>query len=317
MDGTTNFSGIGGNLAVAVSLAAAKTAAITAGKPLYSYLGGPAGMPRPQGNMIGGGRHAIGGTDIQEFMSTAIADRVTPAVFANARVHRRVQEILKGTLPGEPLGKGDESAWVAPITNVRALEIVGAACSDVSRETGVECRVALDVAASELYREGKYVYRERELSPADQVDFMAELAEDHNLVSLEDPLHEDDFAGFAELTARVGKKCLIVGDDLFVTSVQRLQRGIDEGAANAILVKPNQCGTLTDTRATVDLAHRRGYRTVMSHRSGETTDDTIAHLAVAFGCWGLKIGAVGGERTAKLNELIRIEEQIRGTTHGE
>ena len=312
VDGTKDFSGIGGNLAVAVSLAAARCSATLAGKPLFASLGGAKGMPRSLGNMIGGGRHAVGGTSIQEFLSTATAPRVADAVFANARVHRQVRDRLQKELPGSALGRGDEAAWVAPIDDARALEILASVTAEVSKETGVECRPSLDVAASELWKDGKYRYRSQSRDAQEQVDFLAGLAEEHALASLEDPLREDDFGGFAEITRRVGKKCLIVGDDVFATSVERLQRGIDEGAANAILVKPNQCGTLTGTKAAVDLAHRHGYRTVMSHRSGETTDDAIAHLAVAFGCWGIKTGAVGGERIAKLNELIRIEEQVRG-----
>jgi len=308
-DGTADFSVLGGNLAVAVSLANARAAAASAGKPLYAYLGGPRGMPRPQGNVIGGGAHAVGGTSIQEFLSTATAGDIAAAAFANARVHRRVRDHLRKLLPGTPLGKGDEAAWVAPIADAKALEIVAAACAEITAETGVDCRPSLDVAATELWKEGRYAYRETTRTTEEQIAFLEALAGEHGLVSIEDPLQEEDFAGFAELTRRLGKKCLIVGDDLFATSVERLRRGISEGSANAVLVKPNQRGTLTDTRATVDLAHRSGYRTVMSHRSGETTDDAIAHLAVAFGCWGIKTGAAGGERTAKLNELIRIEEQ--------
>jgi len=311
VDGTPRFAVVGGNLAVAVSLAAARAAAALGGKPLYAYLGGPRGMPRPQGNMIGGGRHAIGGTDIQEFLSTGQAENVADAVFANARVHRRVRDALRVALPGQPLGRGDEAAWIAPIPDAQALDILAKACAEVSAETGVECHPSLDVAASEFYRDGAYVYRDRRRTPAEHMDFLAGLVEVHGLVSLEDPVHEDDFAGLAELTRRVGKKCLIVGDDVFATSVERLRRGIAEGAGNAILVKPNQCGTLTDAGAAVDLAHRSGYRTIVSHRSGETPDDAIAHLAVAYGSWAIKTGAVGGERIAKLNELIRIEEQVR------
>jgi enolase len=313
LDGTADFSGLGGNLAVAVSLACARAAAAAAGKPLYAYLGGRQGMPRPLGNVIGGGAHAVGGTSIQEFLSTATAPRVAEAVFANARVHRAVRDRLREAFPGSPLGKGDEAAWVAALDDAKALALLAEVCRHVSAETGVACQPSLDVAATELWKDGRYHYRDASRRPEEQVAFLEGLVAEHGLAVLEDPLQEEDFAGFAELTRRVGGQCLIVGDDVFATSVERLRRGISEGAANAILVKPNQCGTLTDTRAAVDLAHRHGYKTVMSHRSGETTDDAIAHLAVAFGCWGIKTGAVGGERTAKLNELIRIEEM---ETHG-
>jgi len=311
IDGTANFSGIGGNLAVAVSLACARGGAASKGVPLFRRWGTPGGMPRPQGNVLGGGRHAVGGTTIQEFMSTAEAPSVGDAVFANARVHRRVRDRLMKDHPGIALGKGDEAAWVAPMEDMQALRLVSEECAAATKETGVLCRPSLDVAATEFHKAGTYQYRDRALSRDAQIDFLVSLVEDFSLASLEDPLEEEDFSGFAELTKRVGKQCLIVGDDLFATSTPRLRRGLEEGAANAVLIKPNQCGTVTDTRACVDLAHRGGYKTVMSHRSGETTDDSIAHLAVAFGCWGIKTGAVGGERIAKLNELIRIEEQMR------
>jgi enolase len=166
------------------------------------------------------------------------------------------------------------------------------------------------VAASELYRKGKYHYRDGIRDPEAQIKFMVNLVEEYRLYSLEDPLDQEDFGGYARLTELVGKRCLIVGDDLFVTDVRRIEKGVGQGAANAVLIKPNQVGTLTDTVAAVALAHRNGYKTIMSHRSGETADASIAHLGVAFGCVALKSGAVGGERTAKLNELIRIEEEM-------
>ena len=175
---------------------------------------------------------------------------------------------------------------------------------------GFEILPALDLAASEFYKDGTYSYRDRALTPDQQVEFIADLVERHDLFSVEDPLEQDDFDGYTRLTELVGSKCHVIGDDLFATDTARLQRGIEAKAANAILIKPNQIGTLSGAKAAVDLAHRHGYATVMSHRSGETTDDTIAHLAVAFGCLAIKAGAVGGERVAKLNELIRIEEEL-------
>ena len=312
IDGTTNFSRLGGNIAVAVSLAIAKAAADSLGLPLYRYVGGAFAhrLPHPMGNVIGGGRHAIGGTTIQEFMAVAKGPTVAASVFANARVHRAVRDLLQAQHPSATLGRGDEGAWVAPIDDEAALVVLAEACRVVSHEVGFDVLPALDLAASEFYKEGKYRYRDRDLTPAQQVEFVAGLVDPYGLFSVEDPLQEDDFAGYARLTELVGSKCHVIGDDIFATNVERLQEGIEAGACNAILIKPNQIGTLSGVKAAVDLAHRHGYAAVMSHRSGETTDETIAHLAVAFGCLAIKAGAVGGERIAKLNELIRIEEGL-------
>lgn len=312
IDGTERFSRIGGNVSTATSLAVAKAAAAAGHKPLFAYLGDRREFPFPLGNMIGGGRHAIGGTDIQEYHSLAQSPSPSKAVFANAQVHQRVGARLAKEMPGEAIGRGDEGAWVARLGNEEALAVLVDACREVSKDVGFPCAPALDLAASEFYRGGKYVYRERTLTPDRQVEFVAGLVETYDLALVEDPLDEEDFEGLARFTELVGDRCVVVGDDIFVTDRERLQRGIDAGAANAILIKPNQIGTLTDTRTTVLLAAEAGYKTVVSHRSGETTDDTIAHLAVAFGSYAIKTGAVGGERIAKLNELIRIEEYVGG-----
>ena len=312
IDGTANFSRIGGNVSTATSLAVAKAAAAASRKPLFAYLSDNRSFPFPLGNVIGGGRHAIGGTDIQEFHSLAVSPSPSRSVFANAAVHRAVAALLVKRLPGEAIGRGDEGAWVAKLGNEEALAVLVDACRQVSEEVGFPCAPALDLAATEFYRQGKYVYKDRTLTPDRQVEYVAGLVESYGLALVEDPLEEEDFAGLARLTELVGDACVIVGDDIFVTDPARLAKGIEMGAANAILIKPNQIGTLTDTRATVALAAKAGYKTVMSHRSGETTDETIAHLAVAFGCYAIKTGAVGGERIAKLNELVRIEEYIGG-----
>ena len=313
LDGTPNFARIGGNVATAVSLANAKAAAASAGKPLFRYLTGPQGpsIPLPLGNVIGGGRHAIGGTTIQEYLVVSQGPTALANVTTNARVHALVRDALMKRLPGVALGRGDEGAWVAQLQDEEALSLLADVCRRVERQAGFPVRPALDFAASEFYRGGKYRYRDRALSAKEQVDFVERLAGDFSLFSVEDPFDQEDFGSFAELTKRIGDRCKVIGDDIFVTSVERLRRGIEQRAGNAILIKPNQIGTLSETRAAVDLAHSAGYATVMSHRSGETTDDTIAHLAVAFGCLGIKTGAVGGERIAKLNELIRIEEQLQ------
>jgi enolase len=310
LDGTANFSRIGGNVAVAVSLAAAKAAAAHAGVPLYRHLAHdvPKRMPLPLGNVIGGGRHAIGGTTIQEFLVVSLGPTVRANVFANARVHGAVRDALSSRFPDEPLGRGDEGAWIARLGDEEALALLADACRAVASDVGFEIRPALDLAASEFFRGGRYRYRDRSLTPDGQIEFLERIVHDYGLFGLEDPLDQEDFEGFARLTEGLGTRCKIIGDDLFATDVERLRTGITMRAANAILIKPNQIGTLSETRAAVDLAHKAGYATVVSHRSGETTDDTIAHLAVGFGSLGIKTGVVGGERTAKLNELIRIEE---------
>ncbi len=316
VDGSENFSNMGGNTAVAVSLAVAKAAASVLDIPLYRYIGGlgvfsHTDFPRPLGNVIGGGKHAVGGTDIQEFLAIPLSGNASETVFANARIHSVVKGILRKRLPGVALGKGDEGAWVVPLSNTEALEVLCEACKTVSEETGLEIRPSLDMAASELYRDGKYVYKERTLSPGEQIDFVVSLVEDYGLHIVEDPLEQEDFEGYRELTKKIGHRAIILGDDIFVTNVKRIKKGVEMGACNAVLIKPNQIGTLTDTLRAVELAHRNGYRTVVSHRSGETTDESIAHIAVGVGAYAIKTGVVGGERIAKLNELIRIEGDMR------
>lgn len=310
IDGTENFSKIGGNAAVAVSIAVAKAAANTFYLPLYQYVGGvfASKIPKPLGNVLGGGKHAIGGPDIQEFLVTTFAP-INEAVFGNAEVYKKVKEELKHRFPGAAIGRGDEGAWVAHLGNEEALDIVSYSCKSVSDRTGLEIRPSLDFAASEFYKDGKYRYKDKMLDTEGQINFVAELVDKHDLYLVEDPLNENDFDGFAKLTEMIGDRCIVVGDDLFVTNKKRLEKGIKMGACNSILIKPNQIGTLTETFETVSLAHSNGYVPVMSHRSGETTDDAIAHLAVGLGCPIIKTGVVGGERIAKLNELIRIGEE--------
>ncbi|SFR54871.1 enolase [Halogeometricum rufum] len=311
-DGTDNFSEIGANSAVAISMAAAKAGADVLGAPLYQHLGGAfrgENFPVPLGNVVGGGEHAKEATHIQEFLAAPVgAPSVSEAVFANAAVHARVSEILDEN--GTPAAKGDEGAWAPPISDAEAFDVVDQAVSDVSDELGFEIGFGLDMAAAELYDEdeGGYVYGDDVKSTAEQVDYVADMVAEYDLVYVEDPLDEDDYEGFAELTDRVGEQTLICGDDLFVTNVERLQEGIDAGAGNSILIKPNQIGSLSDAFDAVELAVRNGYDAVISHRSGETEDTTIAHLAVATDAAFIKTGTVQGERTAKLNELIRIAD---------
>ena len=314
IDGTSDLSKIGANVAVALSLANAKAAASSLNMELYQYLGGAfvSQTPLPLGNVIGGGVHAVNATDIQEFLIIPTgASTAAEAVFTNALVHKRVKEILIAR--GKGCGKGDEGAWAPHIADLEAFEIVNEATTKVFDETGIEVRMGIDVAASEMWdaASGRYVYKNAKRTTEEQIAYIADLTETYNLLYVEDPIQEEDFEGFARITEEVsGRDTLICGDDLFVTNVVRLAEGIRYDACNCVLIKPNQIGTLTDTFETIDLARDYGYETVMSHRSGETTDNTIAHLATAFGCCFLKSGIVGGERIAKLNELIRIEEHF-------
>ena len=311
-DGTDDFSGIGANSAVAISMAAAKAGADVAGLPLFQHLGGTFRgntLPTPLGNVVGGGEHAADATHIQEFLAAPVgAPSVEEAVFANAAVHRTAGEILAER--GVPSAKGDEGAWAPAIDDSEAFEIMAEAVERVADDMGFEIRFGLDMAGAELYDsdEDGYVYGEKTRDTDEQIDYVAGLVDEYDLVYVEDPLDEDDYEAFAELTERVGDRTLICGDDLFVTNVDRLETGIEQDAGNSILIKPNQIGTLSDTVDAVELAVENGYEPVISHRSGETEDTTIAHLAVATDAPYIKTGTVGGERTAKLNELIRIEQ---------
>ncbi|EMA41743.1 phosphopyruvate hydratase [Halobiforma nitratireducens] len=311
-DGTDDFSEIGANSAVAISMAAAKAGADVLGAPLFQHLGGTfrgENFPIPLGNVVGGGEHAADATDIQEFLAAPVgAPSVEDAVFANAAVHETVADLLEER--DIPCGKGDEGAWAPSIDDAEAFEIVDEAVSLVAEEVGFDIEFGLDVAAAEMYdaESGTYEYSDGSRDTDEQIEYIADLVDEYDLVYVEDPLDENDYDAFAELTNRVGDETLVCGDDLFVTNTDRLREGIDRGAANSILIKPNQIGTLTDAFDAIELAIENGYDPVVSHRSGETEDTTIAHLAVATDAPFIKTGAVGGERTAKLNELIRIAD---------
>ncbi len=309
IDGTRNFSEIGGNFAITASLAIAKLASQILGIPLYMYLGGAFALelPYPLGNVIGGGAHAKGSTSIQEFLVIpAGAKNFLEAQTANALTHKKIREEFDKR--GIFAAKGDEGAWAAQITDEEAFEIIKAAIEKVESETGIKMRMGIDVAATELWDGEKYIYHNKKLTTDEQIAYMAELADRYNLLFIEDPLYENDFDGFAELTKAVS--CMVCGDDIFVTNIDRIKKGIELGSANTVLIKPNQIGTLTDTFRAVKLSKDNGYEIVVSHRSGETEDETIAHLAVAFNATLIKTGVVGGERIAKLNELIRIESEM-------
>jgi enolase len=313
-DGTNDFSVIGANSAVAISMAAAKAGANQVGIPLFQHLGGTFrgdSFPIPLGNVLGGGEHAKEATAIQEFLSAPVgAPNIAEAVFANAAVHARVSELLDER--GVPAAKGDEGAWAPSISDDTAFEVVSEAVDDTSTEVGFDIKFGLDMAATEFFDadRGVYEYRAEEKSTAEQVSYVAEVVSKYDLAYVEDPLDENDYEGFAELTEQIGEQTIICGDDLFVTNVSRLRDGIEAGAGNAILIKPNQIGTLSDAFDAIKMATQAGYLNVVSHRSGETEDTTIAHLAVATAAEYIKTGTVQGERTAKLNELIRIADGV-------
>jgi len=317
IDDTSNFSNIGGNTAFAVSVANAEAAATSFDLPLFKYLSGYLGneLPCPLGNVLGGGKHVLGKTtDIQEYLVIPLnASSFLDAAAANIKVHSKVGSLLSKTCKGFTGGRGDEGAWAPNIENEEALKIVCKACEEVSDEMDVECRPCLDVAASTFYdvKKGVYVYsmEEKNRDSGEQLEFMLQLIDEYNLAYVEDPFHEDDYETFAELTKKASN-CLICGDDLFVTNRDRLAKGIEIGACNSLIVKINQIGTLTDALETTRLAKWAGYVPVMSHRSGETVDTHLAHLAVGFGCPVIKTGVLHGERVAKINELIRIEENL-------
>ena len=319
VDGTPDFRRIGGNTAYATSMAIAVAAASSLGIPLFKHLGGSlaCALPFPLGNVIGGGRHVRGrGPDIQEMLVLPLgASDVLEALQANFLVHKRAGELLMEADPSFTGGRGDEGAWAPRLGTEEALEALYKACEDVSDELGFDIRPGLDVAASTFWRgdEGAYIY-EREgvrRDKGEQIDFILSLIERYGLVYVEDPLAEEDFEGFAELAGRASKLgCLICGDDLTVTNKERLARAVELGACNAVIIKPNQVGTITDAAEAVRLASAKGVVPVASHRSGESTDPYLAHLAVGLGCPIIKTGILGGERIAKLNELLRIAEEL-------
>ena len=313
-DPSPDFGRIGGNTATAVSVAVAIARAEEERAPLWKILRRP-GVSDPRfpaiaGNCLNGGRHAIGGTDIQEFIAFADAPNPADSVRAAVRVHALIGERLRAKFPKQALGRGDEGGWVAAITNVEALEILSAACAQARDELHLPVHPGVDFAASEFFRDGRYRYREQTLDPAGQLGFVTELVERYDLKYVEDPFDEDDFESFARLTTAVGGRTLVIGDDLYATNRERLAQGLAVGATNAVLIKVNQAGTLTDTFATVDLARARGVATVTSHRSGEVPEGWLAHVALGTGARALKCGVLGGERVAKLNELLRLARAI-------
>ncbi|GAB6900810.1 phosphopyruvate hydratase [Kineosporia succinea] len=313
LDGTDNKANLGANAILGASLAVAKAAAESAELPLFRYLGGPNAhiLPVPMMNIVNGGAHADSGVDVQEFMIAPFgAPSFKEALRMGAEVYHSLKSVLKAQ--GLSTGLGDEGGFAPSVAGTKeALELIATAIDKAGYVLGTDLGLALDVAATEFHSEGVYSFEGAKRSSAEMIEFYTSLVNDYPLVSIEDPLDESDWQGWTDLTTAVGSKVQIVGDDLFVTNPARLQQGIETGAANALLVKVNQIGTLTETFDAVALAHRSGYRAMMSHRSGETEDTTIADLAVAVDCGQIKTGAPArSDRVAKYNQLLRIEEEL-------
>ncbi len=313
LDGTDNKATLGANAILGASLAVAKAAAESAELPLFRYLGGPNAhiLPVPMMNIVNGGAHADSGVDVQEFMIAPFgAPSFKEALRMGAEVYHSLKSVLKAQ--GLSTGLGDEGGFAPSVAGTKeALELIATAVDKAGYVLGTDLGLALDVAASEFHSEGTYAFEGSKRSSAEMIEFYTSLVNDYPLVSIEDPLDESDWEGWTALTTAIGSKVQIVGDDLFVTNPARLQQGIETGAANALLVKVNQIGTLTETFDAVALAHRNGYRCMMSHRSGETEDTTIADLAVAVDCGQIKTGAPArSDRVAKYNQLLRIEEEL-------
>ena len=313
LDGTPDKSRLGANAILGVSLAVAKAAAESSGLPLFRYIGGPQAflLPVPMMNILNGGAHADTNVDIQEFMIAPIgATTYADSLRTGAEVYHALKAVLKGR--GLSTGLGDEGGFAPDLPNNReALDLIVEAIGKAGYTPGRDVALALDVAATEFYADGAYRFEGGARSADDMTSYYDELLSSYPIVSIEDPLSEDDWDGWKRLTAVLDARVQIVGDDLFVTNPERLIRGVREQTANALLVKVNQIGTLTETLEAAELAHRSGYRCVMSHRSGETEDTTIADLAVATNCGQIKTGAPArGERIAKYNQLLRIEEEL-------
>jgi len=313
LDGSPNKSHLGANAILAVSLAAAKAGAESLAIPLYRYLGGPLSnlLPVPLMNLINGGAHAANNVDFQEFMVVPVgASSFREALRWGAEVFATLSKVLdeKGLLTGV----GDEGGFAPNLeSNQVALELLVAAIEKAGYKPGEQVALALDVAASEFYQDGQYVYDGKPHSPTEFIDYLAQLVDQYPIVSIEDGLHEEDWQNWQLLNQKLGDRVQLVGDDLFVTNVTRLQKGIQLKAGNAILIKLNQIGSLTETLETIDLATRNGFRSVISHRSGETEDTTIADLSVATRAGQIKTGSLcRSERVAKYNRLLRIEDEL-------
>ena len=313
LDGTKNKSSLGANAILGVSLAAARAASLSKGQSLFKYLGKSDAkvLPVPMMNILNGGAHADTNVDIQEFMVAPIgAKTFKESLRWGAEIYHSLKSVLKKQ--GLATSIGDEGGFAPNLASNRAaLDLILEAVEIAGFKSGSEIALAMDVAATEFCENGEYKFEGKKLTSDQMITYYSELVASYPLVSIEDPLDEDDWSGWAEMTKQLGDKIQIVGDDLFVTNPERLQRGIDSKTANALLVKVNQIGSLTETIDAVTLAHKNGYRSMMSHRSGETEDTTIADLAVALSCGQIKTGAPArSERVAKYNQLLRIEEEL-------
>ena len=319
MDGTPNKSKLGANAILAVSMAVAHAAAKQNNLPLYKYIRSISNLkpqtsnfalPRPMMNVVNGGVHADNGLDVQEFMIIPLTNSVTHAIKIGSEIFHNLKTILKKS--GYSTNVGDEGGFAPNIKTTRtALDTITMAINAAGYKPGVDVAFGMDVAASEFYRDGIYEFEEQKLSSNQMIEFYEKLISDYPIISIEDGLAEDDWDGWQEMTKRLGEKIQLVGDDLFVTNPVRLQRGIDNKIANSILIKPNQIGTITETLATIKIAQDAKYSVVISHRSGETEDTTIADLAVATNAGQIKTGSMSRtDRMAKYNQLMRIEESL-------
>ena len=313
LDGTKNKSRLGANSILGVSLAVARAAAESSDLSFFRYIGGPTAhtLPVPMMNILNGGAHADTNVDIQEFMVAPIgAESFSESVRWGAEIYQSLKSVLKQR--GLATSVGDEGGFAPNLdSNRAALDLILEAVTAAGFKPGKDIALAMDVAATEFHKDGKYSFEGNKRSADEMIAYYADLVASYPIVSIEDPLDEDDWEGWAKMTAQLGSKIQIVGDDLFVTNPERLQRGIDAKTANALLVKVNQIGSLTETIDAVNLAHKNGYHSMMSHRSGETEDTTIADLAVALNCGQIKTGAPArSERVAKYNQLLRIEEEL-------
>lgn len=313
LDGTKNKSVLGANAILGVSLASARAASLSANQSLFKFLGGADAktLPVPMMNILNGGAHADTNVDIQEFMVAPIgANSFKESLRWGAEIYHSLKSVLKKK--GLATSIGDEGGFAPNLASNRAaLDLILEAVEIAGFKSGSQIALAMDVAATEFHEDGSYNFEGKKLTSDQMISYYTELVSAYPLVSIEDPLNEDDWSGWAKLTNDLGQKIQIVGDDLFVTNPERLQRGIDSNTANALLVKVNQIGSLTETIDAVNLAHKNGYRSMMSHRSGETEDTTIADLSVALNCGQIKTGAPArSERVAKYNQLLRIEEEL-------
>ena len=318
LDGTPNKSRLGANAILGVSLAIAKAAADFTSQPLYRYIGGTSArtLPVPMMNIINGGEHADNPIDIQEFMIMPVsAKNIKHAIQIGAEIFHTLKKELSAA--GHNTGVGDEGGFAPNLNSTKdALNFIMSSIEKAGYKPGEDVYLALDCAASEYYSDGIYNYKGegKKLNSKENAEYLTDLVNNYPIISIEDGMDEDDWDGWKELTNLIGNKCQLVGDDLFVTNSERLKKGISNGSANSILIKVNQIGTLTETLEAVDVAHRAGYTSVMSHRSGETEDATIADLAVATNCGQIKTGSLArSDRLAKYNQLIRIEESLGAT----